>query len=72
MDSINKYAKEGIGRIFVGNKCDLEDERGVPKERAEALANSFGMNYYETSAKQNINIEECMSDIIEQTIQRKN
>ena len=72
MDSINQHGNEGISKIIVGNKVDLDDKRTVSKERAEALANSFGVNYYETSAKANINIDECISDIIEQSMQRKN
>ena len=57
MDSINQHAEDGIGRILVGNKVDLEENRVVPKERAEALASSLGINYYEASAKTNQNID---------------
>ena len=72
MDSINQYAQEGIAKILVGNKVDLDDRRTVPREKAESIANSFGINYHETSAKEAIGIEECIIDIIEQSIQRKN
>ena len=44
---------------------DLVDERQVPKEKAELLANHFKLNYYETSAKLNEGINECMNDIFE-------
>ena len=41
---------------MVGNKCDLIEERDVTKEEAENLAKSFGMQYYEASAKQNVGV----------------
>ena len=37
--------------FLVGNKLDLEDERQVTAEEAEALAAEFGAKYMETSAK---------------------
>ena len=33
MADIDKFAKEGVLRILVGNKCDLIDKRQVTKER---------------------------------------
>ena len=71
MESISQNADDGIAKILVGNKVDLEDSRVVPREKAESLASSYGINYYETSAKANINIEECLEDIIEQSIKKK-
>ena len=52
----------------MGNKLDLEDQRAVLKETAELLATNNNLKYYETSAKNNINIKECMEDIFEQSI----
>ena len=37
----------------------------------EDLASKFGLNYFETSAKMNMGIKECMNDIFEQTISYK-
>lgn len=41
--------------ILVGNKVDLEDQRKVSFNEAKSLADSWGCEYIETSAKTNIN-----------------
>jgi hypothetical protein len=46
-------------KILVGNKTDLHDRRQVTTEEGEALAQSLHMNYYETSARENYNVEEA-------------
>ncbi len=58
MADIDKFAKEGVLRILVGNKCDLEQNRKVRKEEAEEIAKKYGINYIETSAKDTINIDD--------------
>ena len=52
-------------KILVGNKCDLEGKRVINKEKAEELATENDMNYYDTSAKKNMNIDEFMDDLME-------
>ena len=42
--------------ILVGNKCDMEDERVISYERGKQLADSLGLEFFETSAKENINV----------------
>ena len=42
--------------ILVGNKCDMEDERVISFERGKQLADSLGLEFFETSAKDNINV----------------
>ena len=58
MADIDKFAKEGVLRILVGNKCDLENSRQVRKEEGNEIANKYGIKYIETSAKDTINIED--------------
>jgi small GTP-binding protein len=55
MKSIQDNTTDPVSVIFVGNKCDME--RTVPLEDAQALANEFGVEYYETSAKDGRNVE---------------
>lgn len=50
--------------IIVGNKCDLEQDRVVPKEEGIALARSFGCKFMETSAKQRINVEQSFYELV--------
>ena len=49
--------------VLVGNKCDLVDDRKVPKEEGEALAREWGnVTFKETSARtKRINVDEVFS-----------
>ena len=62
MNDIDKFAKEGVFKILVGNKCDLNENRQVSKERGKQLADSYGIPFIETSAKSNENIEKLFVD----------
>ena len=62
MQDIDKFAKQGVMRILVGNKCDLEHQRAVTKEEGNEMALKYGIKYVETSAKDTINIEELFVD----------
>ena len=59
---IDKFAKQGVLRILVGNKCDLENQREVNKDEGLAFADKYGIQYFETSAKETINIESLFID----------
>ena len=62
MNDIDKFAKEGVFKILVGNKSDLIDKRQVSKEKGKQLADSYGIPFVETSAKNNENIEKLFVD----------
>lgn len=51
-------------KILIANKCDLEDKRVVTKEEGEELAVNNGMGYFETSAKSNMNVDECFAKLV--------
>nr|CAG8524291.1 11412_t:CDS:2 [Entrophospora candida]CAG8564129.1 3438_t:CDS:2 [Entrophospora candida] len=58
--SFNKqHASEGVNKILIGNKCDWVEKKLIAKEQGQALADEFGINFLETSAKANINVEEA-------------
>ncbi|CAK73115.1 unnamed protein product (macronuclear) [Paramecium tetraurelia] len=69
IQEIDKFAAESVNKILVGNKID-SSQRRVSTDEAEALAKSYNISYIETSAKTNINIENCFSLITRQIIQR--
>ena len=54
---IERYAGEGVVKLLVGNKCDLES-RAVTTEDAEKFAAELNMQYMETSAKTAVNVED--------------
>ena len=59
-----KYTKENVVRILVGNKKDLQHERKVKYEEAKMYAESMGMIYMQSSAKEKINIEESFGQLV--------
>ena len=44
--------------LAVGNKNDCPDKKVVQTEDAEAFSEQLDMDLYETSAKENVNVEE--------------
>ncbi len=69
-DNIEKWVKDieensekKIPTILIATKCDLNDKRVIPKENGEQLAQKYGIKFYETSSKENINIEKAFLDL---------
>jgi len=64
---ISEKGTANFPMILVGNKCDLSDEREVPTEKGQKMANSWHCPFFETSAKEKINVEmvfeECVREI---------
>lgn len=54
---IKTYSWDNAQVILVGNKCDMEDERVISFERGKQLAEQLGVEFFETSAKENINVK---------------
>ena len=60
---IKTYSWDNAQVILVGNKCDMEDERVISYERGKQLADQLGLEFFETSAKENINVKvSCQMD----------
>ncbi|KAK7485443.1 hypothetical protein BaRGS_00023391 [Batillaria attramentaria] len=60
-----------VNRILVGNKNDDPDRRVVLTEDAQTFAQQMGIQLFETSAKENINVEEMFLAITKQVLQTK-
>jgi small GTP-binding protein len=56
--------------VLFGNKCDLEDQRKVSEEEAQKFAHRHGVPYFETSAKENINLKEGFDRIVEDAYEK--
>ena len=54
--------------IIVGNKLDMESRREVSIEQLKKLAKKKNCKYFETSAKDNINVENLFLSIINEMI----
>jgi small GTP-binding protein len=68
-DSINYWLSKlrelsgNIPFIIVGNKVDKKHERKVSFQEANELAKKYNVEYYETSAKSNENVEEAFESL---------
>ena len=85
MRQIDQNAAENVNRVLIGNKADVSSAervdislpgsllyfryQKVSYEQGKALADEFGIKFFETSAKQNINVEDAFrtiaTDIVE-------
>ena len=66
---------EKIPFILIGNKVDLIDKEEINniEERTKEISNNYGfLNYFLTSAKEGINIEESMKFLLDYIIERMN
>ena len=70
MTDIDKFAKQGVLKILIGNKIDLLENRKVTKEAGQALANKYKINFFEVSAKGNINIDNMFLDTAKSLLER--
>ena len=63
---IENSGNDEIIMILCGNKSDMENNRKVTKEEGENLAKNYGINFFECSAKNNININEIFNNMCNQ------
>jgi len=59
LHEIDRYACENVNKLLVGNKSDLESKRAVQTEQAKEFADSLGIEFLETSAKNSTNVEKA-------------
>jgi len=69
-EQVQKEASKDVSIILVGNKCDLENERKIPKEKGEEKAKQLNIPFFETSALSNIKIEDTFTQIAENIYER--
>jgi Ras-related protein Rab-8A len=63
ISQIQQHADVHVNKILVGNKCDMLDEKVVSTEEGKKLAEEFNMQFWETSAKNGVNVEQCFHSI---------
>jgi Ras-related protein Rab-8A len=69
--NIEQHASDNVNKILVGNKADMdESKRAVPTSKGQALADEYGIKFFETSAKTNLNVEEVFFSIARDIKQR--
>jgi len=68
--NIDEHASEGVERMILGNKCDMEEKRMVNKEKGEGIAREHGIKFYETSAKDNICVEDAFMQLTQDILRK--
>ena len=65
LTQIKEEASSKVCIILIANKID-SDQRVVSKEDGESLAQSFKLPFFESSAKENINVNEAFKQLVEE------
>ena len=71
MNDIIDEAGDKMPIVLVGNKYDLGEKRNVSKEEGENAAKKYNIKYFETSAKDGTNVENCFREISKEIIEKK-
>ena len=80
LNSINYWMQEisencnketPLSLILFGNKCDDKENIEVKAEEIDELKKKYNIQYFETSAKENINVQEMFEYLIKLTIMKK-
>lgn len=69
---IQQYSWDHAQVILVGNKCDMEDERVVSTDRGKQLAGQLKLNFFESSAKDNINVKSVFETLVDIICEKMN
>ncbi|XP_036957497.1 ras-related protein Rab-3D-like [Acanthopagrus latus] len=69
---IKTYSWGNAQVALVGNKLDLEDDRQVPTEDAQRLSTELGFQFFEASAKDNINVKQVFDKLVDAICEKMN
>ena len=70
ISQIKLYTDLNVNIILVGSKCDNINERIISYDEGLELSKDYKIDFFECSAKSNININEIFKTITEQVIER--
>lgn len=63
-EAIDVHATDGVNKMLVANKADVENSRVISTAEGQKLAEALGCRYIETSAKDDANVEESFHTLI--------
>ena len=69
-EQAQKESSKEVSIILVGNKCDLENERKVSKEKGEEKARALNCPFFETSALSKIKIDDIFNEMVNNIFDR--
>ncbi|CAG5923887.1 unnamed protein product [Menidia menidia] len=62
---IKTYSWDNAQVVLAGNKCDMDEERVVSVDSGRLLAEQLGFEFFETSAKDNINVKQTFERLVD-------
>ena len=69
-EQAQKESSKEVSIILVGNKCDLENERKVSKEKGEEKARALNCPFFETSALSKLKIDDIFNEMVNNIFDR--
>ena len=69
ISQIKEEVSEKVTIILVGNKIDDEEHRIVTEEDGEKMANEFGLQFFECSAKSGVNVDPIFNELVRKTVE---
>ena len=63
-ERVKENANKEVSLILVGNKCDLENNREISREKGEEKAKNLNCPFFETSALSDVNITEIFNELL--------
>lgn len=70
LSNIHQYASPHVHTLLLANKCDDVERRQVDPGKLEKLSRDCGVQVFETSAKNNINVAEAFVHITREIVDR--
>ncbi|CAD8151387.1 unnamed protein product [Paramecium octaurelia] len=69
-EQLKHHTKPDLVRILIGNKSDLNGVREVTPEEGQQFADTLGLQYIETSAKEGFNVEHAFQTMLAEVYAR--
>ena len=68
IQSAREKKGENYPMIILGNKIDLIDKRKITTEEGEEIAKKYGLDFYEISNKESVNIENAIMTLFQKVL----
>lgn len=68
---VNQHCTDAVNVVLLANKCDLNEQRVVTRERMEELAEGRGWKYFETSGKTGTNVQQAIRSLVNQVVKNR-
>jgi len=63
MQNVERHSNNATHKVLVGTKSDLKDIRMVTAKEAHAMADEYGLQYFETSARDNVQVHKTFKEM---------